>query len=867
VEAVLLAAVRDGTMGGMPAKTAPRPGRPAPGAGLALFWGRTAARRSWRQALVLAVLGGLLGAVALGAVASARRTATAYGRYLASARTSDVFVNVPGQLPGLPAVAPAQLISALPGVASHAAYLGLNGAPVRHGHVIRSFFVGSVNGSLDGEFFRQDRLTVVSGRLPRLGSTTELVLTPAVARALRTRVGGRVTYAYQPAGPDGQPDGPSFTRTYRVAAIAEVPPALVDQADEAQGMILPPGGTRQLLAEFEYATVGLRLTRGAAGIPALQARLAVLARSLQRRSDQRTHQDQSGLDFPVSRSDIVHGQVQQAIAPEAIALSVFGGAAALALLVLVGQGLAQLISRSAPDLAVLRALGATRPQLALAAGLPGVLPVLGSVAVAVAGAVALSPLGPVGPVRRFDPVRGVQADGLVLGAGAVLLGVLLLALLAVLAVRAARAGRRGAAGRAPRPSGIVAALAAAGFPATAVVGSRNALEPGTGPRAAPVRSALLGSAAAVTAVVVSVVFSSSLAGLVSHPVRYGWNWDVLIQAQGGYASFTPGVLSRLVQGQPAVAGWSEFAFTQLPIDGRVLPVLGLQRRAGAVQPPTTSGRPLSGPGQIELGSVTLRQLGKKVGDTVQVGARPFTRTVTVVGTVTLPSFGQSTADHVSLGRGAMLPEATLLAASGAAALGPAPDAAQLAQVLPSTVAIDLTPGTSAAQRAALVRHITSANPDITRTPGGTYELRHALAAAIINARQLSGQPLALALGLAAAAVLSLALTVLGLVRRRRRELALLKALGMTRGQVRAVIAWQTGLTLLITVAVGGPLGILAGRWAWHGFAGSLGVVPVTQIPVGGIVAGLAAIVAAGLLLGCVPAAAATRTPAGLLRED
>jgi hypothetical protein len=854
-------------MGGMPAKTAPRPGRPAPGAGPALFWGRTAARRSWRQALVLAVLGGLLGAVALGAVASARRTATAYGRYLASARTSDVFVNVPGQLPGLPAGAPARLISALPGVASHAAYLGLNGAPVRRGHVIRSFFLGSVNGSLDGEFFRQDRLTVVSGRLPRLGSTTELVLTPAVARALRTRVGGRVTYAYQPAGPDGQPDGPSFTRSYRVAAIAEVPPALVDQADEAQGMILPPGGTRQVLAEFEYATVGLRLTRGAAGVPALQARLAALARRLQRRSNQRTHQSQSGLDFPVSRSDIVHGQVQQAIRPEAVALSVFGGAAALALLVLVGQGLAQLISRSAPDLAVLRALGATRAQLALAASLPGVLPVLGSVALAVAGAVMLSPLGPVGPVRRFDPVRGVQADGLVLGPGAALLGVLLLALLTVLAVQAARAARRGAERRAPRPSGIAAALAAAGFPATAVVGSRNALEPGTGPRAVPVRSALLGSAAAVTAVVVSVVFSTSLAGLVSHPVRYGWNWDVLIQAQGGYASFSPGVLSRLVQGQPAVAGWSEFAFAQLPIDGRVLPVLGLQRRAGAVQPPTTSGRPLSGPGQIELGSVTLSQLGKKVGDTVQIGARPFTRTVTVVGTVTLPSFGQSTADHVSLGRGAMLPEATLLAASGAAASGKSPNAAQLAQVLPSTLAIDLTAGTSAVQRAALVRHITSANPDITRTPGGTYELRHALAGAIVNARQLSGQPLALAFGLAAAAVLSLALTVLGLVRRRRRELALLKALGMTRGQVRAVIAWQTGLTLLITVAVGGPLGILGGRWAWRGFAGSLGAVPVTQVPVAGIAAGLAAIVAAGLLLGCVPAAAATRTPAGLLRED
>ena len=37
------------------------------------------------------------------------------------------------------------------------------------------------------------------------------------------------------------------------------------------------------------------------------------------------------------------------------------------------------------------------------------------------------------------------------------------------------------------------------------------------------------------------------------------------------------------------------------------------------------------------------------------------------------------------------------------------------------MAIDLVPGTTAAQRAGLVHRITSANPD--QTPGGTYELR------------------------------------------------------------------------------------------------------------------------------------------------
>ena len=146
------------------------------------------------------------------------------------------------------------------------------------------------------------------------------------------------------------------------------------------------------------------------------------------------------------------------------------------------------------------------------------------------------------------------------------------------------------------------------------------------------------------------------------------------------------------------------------------------------------------------------------------------------------------------------------------------------------MAIDLAPGTSAAQRAALVHRITSANPD--GSPGGTYELalHRARAAAIVNATQMGGQPLALALGLAAAAMASLALTVLTSVRRRRRELALLKTLGMTRGQLRAIVAWQTTLTLLIALVVGVPLGVAAGRWAWRGFAGSLGVAPVTVVP-------------------------------------
>jgi predicted lysophospholipase L1 biosynthesis ABC-type transport system permease subunit len=215
----------------------------------------------------------------------------------------------------------------------------------------------------------------------------------------------------------------------------------------------------------------------------------------------------------------------------------------------------------------------------------------------------------------------------------------------------------------------------------------------------------------------------------------------------------------------------------------------------------------------------------------------------------------------------MLPEPTLLAVQGLSG-DTAKSATAASQAAPSAVAIDLVPGTSAAQRAALVHRITAADPD--GTPGGTYELtlHRARAASIVNATQMGGQPLALALGLAAAAMASLALTVLTSVRRRRRELALLKTLGMTRGQLRALVAWQTTLTLVIALAVGVPLGVAAGRWAWRGFAGSLGVAPVTVVPVLLLAAGCAVVLLAGNLLASVPAAVAARTPAaGTLRTE
>ena len=172
---------------------------------VALACWRSALRTSWRQATVLALIAGLLGGVALGAVAGARRTATAYSRYLTSINASDVFVNVPGILPGMTATQSVALISSLPGVVSHAAYVGLNGLPIVHGQVDDNFLDNSVNGSLDGLYFHQDRVTVLAGQLPPEGSTTTVVLTPGIAKRMGATVGSTVSYKFQPENAQGQP--------------------------------------------------------------------------------------------------------------------------------------------------------------------------------------------------------------------------------------------------------------------------------------------------------------------------------------------------------------------------------------------------------------------------------------------------------------------------------------------------------------------------------------------------------------------------------------------------------------------------------------------------------------------------------------
>jgi ABC-type antimicrobial peptide transport system permease subunit len=71
------------------------------------------------------------------------------------------------------------------------------------------------------------------------------------------------------------------------------------------------------------------------------------------------------------------------------------------------------------------------------------------------------------------------------------------------------------------------------------------------------------------------------------------------------------------------------------------------------------------------------------------------------------------------------------------------------------------------------------------------------------------------------------------LRRRRREVALLKALGFDRSAIGRTVLLQAVSLAALGVVVGVPLGLVLGRWAWRLAARTVGVLsgPVTPVTV------------------------------------
>jgi len=141
-------------------------------------------------------------------------------------------------------------------------------------------------------------------------------------------------------------------------------------------------------------------------------------------------------------------------------------------------------------------------------------------------------------------------------------------------------------------------------------------------------------------------------------------------------------------------------------------------------------------------------------------------------------------------------------------------------------------------------------------------------AEIVNYLSMSSTPLYLGIALAVGAIAALALTLVTSVRRRRRDLALLKTLGFTRRQLAAVVAYQSTVAVAIGTVIGIPSGIVIGRTLWDLFARGIHAVPDATVPAATITfVAIAALVLANVVAALPGLQAARTRTAVLLRTE
>ncbi len=815
------------------------------------FQGTFRQRRAAYLSLVLLI--GLVGGLSMGALAAARRTESSYPTFLASTNPSNLSVATALWNPALgyttgynaPLVA---TVARLPDVRRAESYsaiysepIGANGQPTSAAQNANF----DVNGSVDGLYFNQDRVTVLQGRMADPTRANEIMMTVRAADVLGLHVGQTVTWGtYTSSQFESANAPPALHERLTLVGTVVINNAVVQDEIDANGpttVIFTPALTRRLnkcCANFSFTF--LQLDQGSRDVPAAESELG------------RVIPSKLPHDFYDTSVDVT--KAQNAIKPEAIALAVFGLIAGLAAILIAGQVIGRQLGFWAPEARTLRALGAN-PFMTAGDGLLGIMgAVVVGALVAVAVAAALSPLAPLGPVRPYYPHPGVAFDWTVLSLGMAVLVVVLGSVAIVLAVLRAPQ-RTGTRRRLRAPSRIEGAASAAGLPVSAVTGIRFALEPGAESEAVPVRSAILGATLAVVVIIATVVFGTSLNSLVSHPRLYGWNWNYALSAGGGVGDIPAAQSATLLDHDPSVAAWSGYWFGNLQIDGVTVPVLGGSPGA-TVAPPILTGHGFDGPGQIVLGPGTLAQIHKSVGDSVTVRYGTTTpHLLRIVGTATMPAVGVGgVTGHASMGTGAVVPY-QLLPASVRNQFSVSPAG-------PNAEFVRLKPGANAKTALRSLNRITA--EVTTQGNNGSYVLGVERPAEIVNYRSMGATPLILGLGLTAGAVTALGLTLVASVRRRRRSMAMLRTLGFTGRQLRASVAWQSSIAVVIGLVVGVPLGIVAGRFLWDLFATNIYVVPSPTEPALAIVAIALGALVLGNLVAAIPGRIAARTPAALL---
>jgi ABC-type lipoprotein release transport system permease subunit len=491
--------------------------------------------------------------------------------------------------------------------------------------------------------------------------------------------------------------------------------------------------------------------------------------------------------------------IRDAFAYEAKAALAFAVLTGLAALIFVGQAIARQVRREWTDLPVLRALGWSQHEVGrTAVGRGAIIGVLGGM---IAGVVAIvgSRWTPVGAARSAVVVRGVQVDGVVLGIGLPLV-VLLAAASAWLPVRRLTRLHRRPLGHSPSlvvPGG--------GLPPPGRAGIGMAVNGGRGGTGLPIGTAVIGVTLAVAALVAALVVRASLHGLVTTPARYGARWDVSLKTLDPAGM---GDVGEHVVALPGVGAASILLGEGLAIDGETTWTIALDPLKGtSIAPVVSEGRAPVSADEIALGALTQQDLGKGLGDTVTLSTNLSTskpRRLLIVGTAVMNAIDE-----------------------GSPGLGAVVTSDLMHDVVPyeagDAIVVDLAENADGeAARVAIERDLA--------VDGNEFDPPRRQNA-VRNVERIRSLPYLLAAVVALFAVASLAHALVLSVRRNRPQLAVLKALGFTRPQVSAAVAWEASALALASVAIGAPIGLLLARLGWGEVADRLGLASPTVVPV------------------------------------
>jgi hypothetical protein len=778
---------------------------------------RSELRNHWRALVALCLLAGIPGGIAMAAAIGAARTDSITDRVLKASDPPDIFYIPAYQEVKLPF----EDIAALPSVAE--AY-SMRGFGVMKGP-LQDLEISATPVDFPHRFNK-----VLAGRFPHPDRVDETMISFKTADRFRWRVGTQITVPLLDPASDEEHDIPGPLVRLRVVGVEAAFGDLVGVA--GPGIFVTDAFNRAYApraAGIELQVFKLR--HGPRDYAAFAAQMRALA-----------HTD---VGYVEGNSDLV--QVKRSFHLQAVALWVtcaFLGAVAV---LIFGQAIGRQSTIEAGEYPSLRALGMTRSDLAAVGFARAAVVAVFSALIAMGVAIVMSYATPFGLARVIEPSPGFSAPAAIVAAGVAALILIVIGSAAIPSWRAALSARRERASGA-RPSLPARLLSFAWSGPSPSIGARFALEQGRGDTAVPVRSSMLAAIAGIVALLAALSVGVSVRHFVATPALYGWNWDVALSTSNE-VRFEPGTeATNKLANDPDIKDLSLGVGIGNPIrlNGIAMDMIAVDPIKGNIEPNILEGRAPTGADEIAVGRKSLQRARAHIGSTVSIGTTGQTGVrMRVVGVAVLP-FDDDTS---TIGEGLWM---TFQGAKRIDAKG-----------FPDSALIRLRPGVSQKAVGKRLEKAFGVPVDVETTPGGART-----PGGVRDYNQISQVPLILAGLLAALAAGTLTHMLVSSIRRRRRDLAILKTLGFERSQVRGAVLWQAGVFTAIVLAVAVPLGILVGRWTWTVIAGYGGFEPVPVVSASqfAIVGGAALLVA--LSIAILPARAAARTPpAVVLRTE